>query len=68
MAVPPTTTAATAFSSSPTPMLLGTAEKRTAFKSAARPVRAPANAKTANTTRVGSIPARRAASASEPTA
>jgi hypothetical protein len=34
MEVPPTTTAAIAFSSSPTPVLAGTSEKRIAFKKA----------------------------------
>ncbi len=68
IAAPPTTTAATAFNSSPMPALLGTAENRTAFKSAANPVSAPINTKTPKTTRRGSMPASRAASASDPTA
>ncbi len=68
IAVPPTTTAATAFNSNPTPALLGTAEKRTAFSNAANPTNAPINTNTPKTTRRGSMPASRAASASEPTA
>src|SRR6266576_842506 len=46
IAVPPTTTAATACSSKPIPALLGTTAKRTAFSKAANPTSAPVNAKT----------------------
>ena len=68
IAVPPTTTAAITFNSNPSPVLLGTTEKRTALSNAASPVSAPIKTNTPKTTRCGSMPARRAASWSEPTA
>ncbi len=46
IAVPPTTTAAITFSSSPRPALLGIWLKRTEFSSAASPVSAPGTTKT----------------------
>ena len=50
MGVPPTTTAAIAFSSKFMPLFAGTSEKRTAFNTAATPVSAPIRTKTANST------------------
>ena len=65
---PPTTAAAIACSSRPTPALGSTTPNWIAFKSDARPVIAPMPTKIKNTTRRGRIPDSRAASASDPTA
>ena len=62
IAVPPTTTAAIAFSSRPMPELPGIDEKRTAFSSAASPSARPSARTPPKTTRLGSMPASRAAS------